>query len=369
MIEDLLEGDPQGTAAPPGVVLARCDTGAGPTVHTAGTRDLRDGAPMTADTAHDLASVSKLLTTVALLRLVDARDLTLDDTLGGVLGTAGPHADRTLAQLLEHRAGLVEWWPLYADPRTAEDPLGAVLRMPPRYAAGEARHYSDLGFQLLGAVVAAATGVAAEAAVHELVVTPLGLTATTPARPVAGPVAASSEGDTIERRMVATRTPYPLDVDVDAFTGWRTSTLSGEVNDGNAFHAFRGAPGHAGWFATVTDLLVLATALATDPDDHGLWRRETLARFLHAGADPGQALGFRRYAAGTLHPTRDLWGHTGFTGAAVAFAPATPTEPPYAVALGTNRLHGSPAPTLDRLPSVDTLLARALRATDPEVAA
>ena len=74
--------------------------------------------------------------------------------------------------------------------------------------------------------------------------------------PVYGaPVAASSTGDRIERRMIETGDPYPVIGDAGRFSGWRQHVLVGEVNDGNAFHALDSIAGHAGLFSSATDLL------------------------------------------------------------------------------------------------------------------
>ncbi len=111
-----------------------------------------------------------------------------------------------------------------------------------RYPVGQRRHYSDLGFLLLGAVVRPCdrrrsagrggrrTRVRAVVAVHHDRLRP-------PVGP--GPVAASSVGDRIERRMVDDRAALPGSGRPADFAGWRERVLVGEVNDGNAFHALR----------------------------------------------------------------------------------------------------------------------------------
>lgn len=349
---------------PPGAVVA-LSIGDSSGAAAVGITDLATGERMTRATVHDLASVSKLLTTTALLRLVDAGAISLDTTVGELLGD-GPIADRTVRQLLEHRGGLAPWWPLYLDPAAADDPIGAVLARASEAAADTARVYSDLGFLVLGALVARAGGAPFADVVRREVLGPLGLTGVTPGPTTeAAHAAASADGDAIERSMVEDGVPYPVPFGVEGFA-WRTETLRGAVNDGNAFHAVGGPAGHAGWFATVDDMLTLGRALAADPGEHGLWSRATRDRFLAVSADPAQALGFRCYPAGVIHPTRTLWGHPGFTGTALAFAPADEVYEPLALALAANRLHGRPAPTRDRLAPTELLLSAATRAAvDP----
>jgi CubicO group peptidase (beta-lactamase class C family) len=340
---------------PPGACLAVA-TPTGRAVSCAGSavafddRDRLDPpVPLTSATAVDLGSVTKLLaTTSALMGLVDDGALRLEDRLDHLLPAAvgAPVAGATVADLLEHRAGLWEWWPLYLTARTPAEALATALGLPLRYPPGSGRHYSDLGFVLLGAVVAEVAGRPLAEAVAALVTAPYGLAATRYAAPAPGhPVAASSRGDRIEREMVGTGRPYPVTADADSFAGWREHVLVGEVNDGNAFHAFGGVSGHAGLFSTVDDLLTAGRVWLAMLAGDGPVSAATAGRFLRPGADPGQALGFRRWRSAVDGCEVEVFGHTGFPGMAVGIVP----EHAAAVVLATNRLHvdGPPRATED----------------------
>jgi CubicO group peptidase (beta-lactamase class C family) len=111
--------------------------------------------------------------------------------------------------------------------------------------------------------------------------------------------------------------------------------LVGEVNDGNAFHAWGGTSGHAGLFAPVDDLLTAGTVWLRALDGGGPVGAATVRRFLEPGDDPGQALGFRRWRSAVAGCEVDVFGHTGFPGVAVGIVPAHSAV----VVLGTNRLH------------------------------
>lgn len=289
----------------------------------------RDAVAMSADVRTDAGSVTKILgTTATLMALVDVGELTVDDPV-----RRGHPA--TVADLLEHRAGLWEWWPLYLT-ATGSDAVDLIGRLPLRYPPGEARHYSDLGLILLGDLIERVTGRPLEEAVTALALRPFGLTATSFRTPrPGGPVAASSYGDRIEQTMIATGDPYPVAGDVADFPRWRRHVLVGEVNDGNAFHAFGGAAGHAGLFTTAADLIRFARGMLRSLAGDGPVSTATARRFVTPGADPMQALGFRRWG--------DVIGHTGFPGVAVGFDPGRDL----AVAMITNRLHadGPPAAT------------------------
>ncbi|WP_051266676.1 serine hydrolase domain-containing protein [Nakamurella lactea] len=289
--------------------------------------------PLTADTAHDLGSVTKIVgTTAMLMALASAGELSVDHRLDRFLDIGSQvSAGTTLRDLLTHRSGLWEWWPTYLEPA---DPLATVLALPLRYPPRTGRHYSDLGFMILGRVVETVTGQRLPAALVDLVCGPLGIVGLQyGAPPPDHPVAASSRGDRIERQMVSSGQPYPVRVDASGFDGWRERVLVGEVNDGNAFHAFGGAAGHAGLFGTVTALHQFGAAVLAARRREGA--RPAAAGFFEVGPDPGQLLGFRSWRDSCAGCSAELIGHTGFPGIGLAVIP----EHDATLVLATNRLH------------------------------
>jgi len=137
------------------------------------------------DVQYRLGSISKTVTAIAVLRLRDEGRVHLDDPLDRhVTGT--PLGDRTVGQLLAHVAGAAaespgEWWERAPGGSLADLGLGAE-----HVVLGAARrfHYSNLGFGLLGELVARLRGRSWEDVVRTEVLQPLGMTRTTP-RPVA----------------------------------------------------------------------------------------------------------------------------------------------------------------------------------------
>jgi CubicO group peptidase (beta-lactamase class C family) len=328
------------TDAPPRGVVAGVVSAAGRDIAAGGLADLA-GTPMTTATAFDVASVSKVAaTTTMILRLVSAGDLGFDDSIDRFVPGTACAPGTTVRHLLQHRAGLWEWQPLYLDREHAGDPAAAADALPLRYGLDEGRHYSDLGFMLLGRIIASVTGLALNAAVRELVTAPLGLVHTGYG-PVGPPVASSGIGDAAERRMVATGEPYPI-LTADRDFVWREEEISGSVNDGNCFHALGGVSGHAGLFSTADDLLTLGAALAASERHPELWHPEAIAELFRDGPDTGQALGWRSDTVAVAgRPTRMLW-HPGYTGCALGLVPGTGT----AAVLLSNRLFAPvPAPT------------------------
>jgi CubicO group peptidase (beta-lactamase class C family) len=144
-----------------------------------------------ADVQYRLGSISKTVTAVVVLRLRDEGRLHLDDHLEEHLpGT--PLGDRTVGQMLSHLGGASAespggWWE-----RTPGGSLAELGLSDADVVLGAARrfHYSNLGYGLLGELVARLRGSSWEDAVTAEVLAPLGMDRTTP-RPVA-PAAAGT---------------------------------------------------------------------------------------------------------------------------------------------------------------------------------
>jgi len=133
------------------------------------------------DVQYRLGSISKTVTAVLVMRLRDEGRLSLDDPLERHLpGT--PLGERTVGQLLSHLAGASAespggWWERVPGGSLADLGLGdadVVLGAARRF------HYSNLGFGLLGELVARMRGTSWDDAVRAEVLAPLGMTRTTP---------------------------------------------------------------------------------------------------------------------------------------------------------------------------------------------
>lgn len=135
------------------------------------------------DVQYRLGSITKTLTAVAVLRLREQRLLDLDDAVERHLpGT--PFGTRTLGQLLAHNGGLraespTGWWE--RTPGVGFDQLAAASSADDvPHAAGRRFHYSNLGYGVLGEVVARLRARPWADVVREEVLLPLGMTRTTP---------------------------------------------------------------------------------------------------------------------------------------------------------------------------------------------
>jgi CubicO group peptidase (beta-lactamase class C family) len=329
---------------------------------------------MTPGTSFDLASVTKVMaTTMALMLLVERGEVSLEAPLYRYLPEfRGPQQDSvTVRHLLTHSAGLAQWQPLYYEAENPEAAFRVIREMPMSWGVGEARHYSDLGFMLLGYLVEAVTDQPLDAFLRRELYGPMGLERTGFRRPEcgksfgtrtgdpadsdppeagvdrrdagalatgevqipcpAGPFAATSHGNPFEWRMVHDSTfGYLYRGDPTSWNGWRRHTLVGEVNDGNAFHAHRGVAGHAGLFSTAAELKRLLQLLLDGgvSRDGRFLREETVGRFLRPTAF-GQVLGWQT----PVWAPAGSFSHTGFTGTFVMGIPAEKL----AVILLTNR--------------------------------
>ena len=133
------------------------------------------------DVQYRIGSISKTITAVVVMRLRDEGLLHLDDPLDRHLpGT--PLGDRTIGQLLSHLAGASAespggWWE-----RTPGGSVDDLALGEDDVVLGAARrfHYSNLGFGLLGELVARQRGRSWEDAVTAEVLAPLGMGRTTP---------------------------------------------------------------------------------------------------------------------------------------------------------------------------------------------
>jgi CubicO group peptidase (beta-lactamase class C family) len=151
-----------------------------------GLADAQRGVPATGQTLYRLSSISKLFTALAILQLRDQGKLKLDDPVGEHLSWfhwRDPRGrDITIRQLLTHTAGLPRdpagsFWddfrfPTRTDIRT--DLLGVELT----FAPGTRWKYSNLGYALLGEVVAARSGMPFEKYVEKQILGPLGMSRT-----------------------------------------------------------------------------------------------------------------------------------------------------------------------------------------------
>jgi beta-lactamase class C len=138
------------------------------------------GHPLEHDSLFPVASITKMATALAILRLVDRGLLDLDDPLGRHLPRAAAAQPQvTLRKLLCHTSGL----PLDVSPEAAPYERGldwptlanACLSTPLEAAPDTRVQYSNVGYGLLAQVVERAAGTSFAEALAGLVLEPLGI--------------------------------------------------------------------------------------------------------------------------------------------------------------------------------------------------
>ncbi len=300
--------------------------------------------PMTTDDMFDLASLTKVFaTTFGIMMLVDQGKIHLDDPVHLYLKrfVGGGKSKITIRELLNHTSGLNEWQPLYYHAHTPEETYRYICKLPLKYEVGEARHYSDLGFMMLGYLIQHVTGEALDVFLSKELYGPLGLkhTVFNPLEHGFSPsqIAATSQGNPFEYHMVADPNfVYKTGENVKSFKGWRDYTLRGEANDGNSYYANGGVAGHAGLFSTASDLQVLVDLMVNDGTYGG--RRYIKAQTVKEFTTMDK---FKNGLGWDMEPNviqvRDLppdtYGHTGFTGTSIVIVP----EYKLSILLLTNR--------------------------------
>jgi len=149
----------------------------------AGVADRRTQRPLTIHDPVRIASISKLVTAIGVMRLVEAGQLDLDADVSDLLGwrlrnPRFPDVPITLRLLLSHRSSLRDGidyvLPLDADLQGALNDPAARDR---EHAPGTFFRYTNLNFPMVAAVMERATGERFDQLMHRLVLAPLKLDA------------------------------------------------------------------------------------------------------------------------------------------------------------------------------------------------
>jgi CubicO group peptidase (beta-lactamase class C family) len=279
------------------------------------------------DDLFDLASLTKLFSTITLLRLVDAGVIDLDLPLHALLPSyqSGDKNQVTLRHLLTHTSGLPAITQLWQVSGDRDDRIAALLEIPLESTPGARFAYSCVGFMTAMALAETATGQRFDALVEANVTGPLGLAET-----VYNPLRSGID----IHRIAAT------EFDDD----YRGRLVRGEVHDENAF-SLDGVSGNAGLFATAADLARFGEAVRTNGSDDlpRLLEPATHVAMVSDQLSPSLDPGFRHglgWRIGDVNTTGPLAGrgaisHSGFTGTSLVIHPASGLT----VVVLANRVH------------------------------
>lgn len=172
-------------AAPPATVAVAFDRQSIRPVLAEGLADKASRRGVTADDPVRIASISKLVTAIGVMRLVDEGKLDLDRDVSDYLGwdlrnPAWPDKPITLRHLLSHQSSLVDGGELYIIP--LEDTLRRRLADPRVWDTAHAPgsgwfHYTNLNFPVIASVMERASGERFDRLMTRLVLKPLKLDA------------------------------------------------------------------------------------------------------------------------------------------------------------------------------------------------
>jgi CubicO group peptidase (beta-lactamase class C family) len=278
------------------------------------------------DTIFDMASISKLFTSIVVLRLAEANRISVAAPAAKYLPEFGVNGKTgiTVQQLLTHTSGLQPDLPtLWKDYPDIPSRRGAVLSVAPQTPAGTAYSYSDLNMLTLQFLAEKVTGSTLDSLVRSGITGPLRMADTGYNPPAAR-----------KRRIAATE----FQAQPPRGLVW------GQVHDEKAW-SLGGVAGHAGVFSTARDMAVLAQAVLNGGAYGGkrILRPDSVDRMLtnynSAFPDDSHGLGFELnqiWYMGALASPRTA-GHTGFTGTMLVIDPLSRS---IAILL-TNRVHPS----------------------------
>ena len=253
----------------------------GTLVHEAayGARVAGSSEPVDVADRFRIASISKPITAITALRLVEAGELTLDEPVGDRiaehLGLASVDPDArsiTLRELLSHTAGFPQHEGTFFSNGATSCRDAASQGMSRSVSGGSAFRYSNMSYCVVGVLLEAVTGKAYERVVDEQLLAPLGI-----------------DG----MRLTST---YELGPD----------EVSHTPSAGRNFMEALGAAG--AWNATPADIVTILNSV--DPSTPG-WKALSDESMNALRYRIPSALPPAGYGLGVINYDGDAWGHTG----------------------------------------------------------
>ncbi len=280
--------------------------------------------PAKNNTIYDLASMSKLFTTVAAVQLIQQHKIDLNAKVASYIPQFAQHGkgDITIENLLTHTSGMPpDPSPSLCDYDTNTQRWNAIYATKPQAPPNTKYIYSDINMMTLQKVIEKVTGNSLDTVVANRITKPLGMhdTMYNPPKSLKHRIAATEYQPWTDRGMV-----------------------QGTVHDENAY-CLGGVAGHAGVFSTAKDMAVLAQTIlngGTYNDTRILSpasTRELMTNYNQKFPGHDHGLGFelnqRWYMDGLTSPVS--MGHTGYTGPDIVIDPLSHS---FAI-LMANRVH------------------------------
>lgn len=278
-----------------------------------------------AETVFDLASVTKVVATTAMATLLFERELLHSDTpVSAILpdfASLAPPAQKaeresvTVRMLLAHSSGLPAYVKLFETAHTRDELIRAALATPLLATPCSRAEYSDIGFIVLGEILARLAGVPLDVFAQIELFDPLAMSRAcfNPPLDWKSNIPPTEDDHTLRHRVI-----------------------QGEVNDENAW-VMGGVAGHAGLFAPAIDLARFAECMLRGGSP--VISPATVDLFTRREVSPigtSRALGWDTpsppSSSGVYFSPRSF-GHLGYTGTSLWIDP----ERQLSVTLLTNR--------------------------------
>lgn len=303
--------------------------------------------PMTTDTVFDMASLTKpIVTATSVMQLVEAGKVELDAPVVAYLPEFRGHGKEeiTIKQLLIHTSGLTPDNALSDYESGWPGAYEKICNLKLLSEPGERFRYSDVGFILLGEVVARVAKMPLDQYATEHIFKPLGMNES-----------GYNPSETLAKRAVTT-------------TKVGGTWLRGTVHDPRARYC-DGVAGHAGLFSTANDLMLYAQAMldARNPESKQLLGATTLAAMTNSYDAAGnlRGLGWDKQSGYSSNRGKSMsssaYGHGGFTGTALWIDPKLELV----VLFLSNRVHPNEKGSVNALAGqIGTIAADACRKAD-----
>jgi len=285
--------------------------------------------PLGKDDIFDMASLTKLFTTILGMQQLERGVIALDGKVGSYLPgfNVGGKGNVTVKMLFTHTAGFDAdpapgLWNGYA---TLAERKQAVLNTPVINKPGSTYLYSDLSFMSMQLLLEQVTGLQLDDLLQKELVGPLNMTSTFFNR---GNI--EYDRDTLIDKRIAS-TEYQIEV-LGSVEPLRRQPVWGSVHDENAW-GLNGVAGHAGLYSSALDLGIFCQMILNNGTFGGvqILRPETVDLIFtdFNTAFPGNAhgLGFeldQNYWSGPMRSLQTA-GHTGYTGTSLAIDRPTST--------------------------------------------
>lgn len=277
-----------------------------------GWADKEDGDSMEVRHIMRIASVSKLITATAVMKLWERGELGLNDLVFGEEGILNDpqfcgFTDKkltkvTVEHLLRHRAGftmragdpmfnwqLIETGLGKKPPYTMDDYVEYAVKMGIRYQPGTRTDYSNLGYVVLSKVIEKVTGMPYETYVQDSILAPAGCYD-------------MHIGRNRHEDKFPNEVRYYETTEAELFPA--CDTIGGMVLKSHGANDVYGLTGAGGWVASPTELLKFVAAIDGDPSKPDILKLATVRKMTEDRQDV--------LPIGWMHTTGDgTWSRTG----------------------------------------------------------